>query len=177
MMWRMLIANSEDKLKSQAEECKTPIMDQVNKEQAQRALDLGKLAYSEGKYAKALKCANTSNRLFPSTSATALAQMAIKRLNNQSEPSGSPSSASPSERGAGARGNIPPGATYTEEHLVHVRRVESCRTYYEMLNVKQDASEDELKVCSVWFSWGFPCSLFFSFAESLSQSVPQTSSG
>lgn len=45
-------------------------------------------------------------------------------------------------RGSGCPG---PAMTYTAEQLDGVRRIKSCRNYYEILGVERDATEEDLK--------------------------------
>jgi DnaJ family protein B protein 12 len=136
-------------------------MDNANKEQAHRALELGKKCYREGNYVKALKYALTSNRLYASAEAVSLAQSASHRMTSQQQQQGRGDDSSASEESARVKprssagggesgsGSGSGGNGYTEEHVRYVRKIESCRTFYEILGVHSNSTPDDLKVLMI----------------------------
>lgn len=103
-----------------------------------------------------MKLALTSNRLYATEEAARVAHAAARSLkegspastsDEQQQQRGSSSSkaSAPQSASSGSGVRVPADATYTADHVRHVRRVEVCTTFYEILGVERTVSADELK--------------------------------
>lgn len=127
---------------------------EANREQATRALELGKAAFVAKDYSKALKLFLKSKKLYDSPEATQLAHRAANLLKGEGDPSSSgkssPSPSSPQKPSNNNNNNSSSSSTSSrsgggDDHSTWVRRIESARSYYEVLGVTRECSADELK--------------------------------
>ncbi|EDV25550.1 DnaJ-like protein subfamily B member 12 [Trichoplax sp. H2] len=123
-----------------------------NKDEASRCLSLAKRMFLEGNLEKALKFANKSNRLYPSRPAAEL----LHEINERSKSDGSNKKETPENnniRNRKVRTNQREDNTadsnqkknYTPEQLDAVKRIKTCKDYYQILGVEKDATKVDLK--------------------------------
>ncbi|XP_072311911.1 dnaJ homolog subfamily B member 12b [Eucyclogobius newberryi] len=123
---------------------------EVNRDEAERCIDIAAEALTKDEPAKALRFLEKAQRLFPTPKARALqeliAQNGFRPRNNNHEHF----NATPRQRHRSPRPEPPPEDKptenhYTAEQVEAVRRVKQCKDFYGILGVQKDASEEELK--------------------------------
>ncbi|CAH1708292.1 dnaJ homolog subfamily B member 14-like [Aphis gossypii] len=123
---------------------------EVNKDEAYRCLDRAEYYIVEGDIEKAEKFINKSKKLFPTSEADEL----LKKLKTQGSKKHSTSNVKPDGQNAKKRKNTPPGSpradranqpTYTKAQLDTVKKVNNCKDFYDVLNIKKDATDTEIK--------------------------------
>ncbi|XP_028325365.1 dnaJ homolog subfamily B member 12a [Gouania willdenowi] len=124
-----------------------------NKDEAEHCIKIARNALSSGQSDKARKFLEKAQRLFP----TKQAQTLLESLTLNGKPPGENgchvNGEEPTMRHRGGRqeAETPPhGAaetskTYTAEQQEAVRKIKSCKDYYQILGVEKTASEDDLK--------------------------------
>lgn len=127
---------------------------EVNRDEAERCIDIAAEALTRDQPEKALRFLEKAQRLFPTEKAKALQDLIAMNgfrprhanhthFNSTSEPRQRHPTAGvgpkPEER--------PPESqkTYTAEQVEAVRRIKQCKDFYEILGVEKDAPDDELK--------------------------------
>jgi curved DNA-binding protein CbpA len=129
-------------------------MSEVNKEQAEKAFQIGKKYMKAGNYVKALKMFNKANSMHPIPGCAALSAKMAKLI-SQSNASSSSSSNSRRASTSGQRssgGNKIPRAraqtTPTSKPPVvdnNVKKILNCKDFYEVLGVSTKCTSSELK--------------------------------
>ncbi|XP_077482768.1 dnaJ homolog subfamily B member 12b [Stigmatopora argus] len=118
---------------------------EVNRDEAERCVDIATAALSNEQPDKARRFLEKAQRLFPTEKARVLLELMSKngftprknpRTDNNGD-SGPPRYRRPEEK--------PVDKSYTAEQVESVRRIKKCNDFYEILGVQKDASEDELK--------------------------------
>eukprot|EP00004_Rigifila_ramosa_P007822 TRINITY_DN189_c3_g1_i1.p1 TRINITY_DN189_c3_g1~~TRINITY_DN189_c3_g1_i1.p1 ORF type:complete len:345 (-),score=70.26 TRINITY_DN189_c3_g1_i1:45-1079(-) len=111
----------------------------MNKEEAVKAYELGRQALAEGNHARAIKLLSKSLQLAHSPEAEALLARALQQQQQPQEtprhPEATSSHHSPS----------PQSSTHSAENVSSILRIRRCKTYYEILDVPRNASEDDIK--------------------------------
>ncbi|XP_040274142.1 dnaJ homolog subfamily B member 14 [Bufo bufo] len=120
-----------------------------NKDEADRCLQIGKAALLDGDWGKARKFLRKAERLYPSSGAREL----LEKLEKQDGATGNGPKCAKMSNGVepnktsaekdGATGDSI--KSFTKEQLEGVKRIKSCKTYYEALGVSKDAGEEDLK--------------------------------
>lgn len=123
---------------------------EVNKDEAQRCIDIALAAFKAGNLDKAQKFVDKSKRLFPMKAADDL-QRLIQSASSSSSSSRQEESTGPRRRPAAAnKENEKPqepklNVDYTQEQLDVVKRLKKCKDYYEVLGVTKEATDSEIK--------------------------------
>ena len=104
----------------------------MNRDEAQRCLELGLAALKGGDLDKAVKLFEKSNRLFPSDEAKAYIQVAFDRKAKRTE-----APPPPEEK--------PDGPKATPEQIAECARIMKIESYYEVLGLSKEASPEEIK--------------------------------
>ncbi|XP_076459161.1 dnaJ homolog subfamily B member 14-like [Babylonia areolata] len=125
-----------------------------NKDESERCIAIAQRCIAAGEIEKAVKFLKKADRLYPSEKAKGL----LTKLTASSEETQSPKceeTDSTSEDVRKRKGSIPRDTTsekkensagdYTPEQLTAVRRIKKCKDYYEVLDVKKDCKESDLK--------------------------------
>ncbi|XP_025420996.1 dnaJ homolog subfamily B member 14-like [Sipha flava] len=123
---------------------------EVNKDEAYRCLDRAQYYISEGDIEKAEKFINKSKRLFPTSDADEL----LNKLKSQGARKNSTSNVKADGQNTKKRKITPPGSprsdranqpTYTKAQLDIVKKVNNCKDFYDVLNIKKDATDNDIK--------------------------------
>ncbi|KAL0964745.1 hypothetical protein UPYG_G00328320 [Umbra pygmaea] len=115
---------------------------EVNRDEAERCIDIATTALTNNQTDKAVRFLEKAQRLFPTEKARALLDLIAKNGFNPGNHSGRPSD------GPGPRQRSPAHETaksYTSDQLDAVKKIKQCKDFYEILGVKKDASEEDLK--------------------------------
>uniref|UniRef100_A0A1A8BY85 DnaJ (Hsp40) homolog, subfamily B, member 12 n=1 Tax=Nothobranchius kadleci TaxID=1051664 RepID=A0A1A8BY85_NOTKA len=126
---------------------------EVNKDEAERCIDIATDALNSLKLEKALKFLEKAQRLFPTEKARALLDLLAKNGANprQGAPSDFSGVSRPQQRWNTSDDPKPEGKPpdyskpYTADQLEAVRRIKQCRDFYQILGVQKDSSEEDLK--------------------------------
>ncbi|XP_067615136.1 dnaJ homolog subfamily B member 12 [Eurosta solidaginis] len=125
-----------------------------NKDEAQRCIDIAVQAFAEGKIEKAEKFLLKAEKLFPTERAKELLSKVKTgtggakptmgaRANGTTNRDSAANNDGPRKRKNSDSRNSEP--EYTKEQIEAVRKVKSCRDYYEILSVKKEATDSEIK--------------------------------
>ena len=104
----------------------------MNRDEAQRCLEMGLGALKAGDLDKAMRMFEKSNRLFPSEEAKAYIQVTSDRKAKRAE-----APPPPEEK--------PEGPKASPEQIAECARIMKIESYYEVLGVGKDAGPDEIK--------------------------------
>ncbi|XP_020486621.2 dnaJ homolog subfamily B member 12a [Labrus bergylta] len=124
-----------------------------NKDEAERCIKIALIAVNNNQPDKARKFLEKAQRLFPTTQAQnvldSLAQNGKPPEENGSHVNGEGPTMRHRGQAEGADGSAQ-GATdsakpYTAEQMEAVRKIKSCKDYYQILGVEKTASEEDLK--------------------------------
>ncbi|XP_030630425.1 dnaJ homolog subfamily B member 12b [Chanos chanos] len=124
---------------------------EVNRDEAERCIEIASSALKNGHLEKACKFLEKAQKLFPTDKAKALLESVEQKRNASSRTSNTNEGTEPRCRrtaeNASATGEKTSDAdkSYTTEQLEAVRRIKQCNNYYEILGVQKDASEEDLK--------------------------------
>ena len=125
-------------------------MSSVNKEQAEKAFQIGKRYMKAGNYAKALKMFNKAQSMHPIPGCAALITKMVTLIGKQN--SSSPRRASETSAGSSHGGTTTPRqraqTTPTSKPPVvdkNVKQILNCKDFYEVLGVSTNCSASELK--------------------------------
>ncbi|XP_046888878.1 dnaJ homolog subfamily B member 12b isoform X1 [Hypomesus transpacificus] len=130
-----------------------PAAMEVNRDEAERCIDIAITALTNNQPKKAQRFLEKGQRLFPTEKANALLELIAKNGFAPSESNLSGASESTGTRhsklGEGGRTSQEEKAShtpsYTSDQMDAVKRIKLCNDFYEILGVKKDASEDDLK--------------------------------
>ncbi|XP_060883704.1 dnaJ homolog subfamily B member 12b [Labrus mixtus] len=130
-----------------------PAAMEVNRDEAERCIDIATAAFSGGHPDKAQRFLEKAQRLFPTEKAKALLELIAKngfapRQGGHSDFDGNSGPRQRQNTSENTRPEEKPSDTskpYTADQLDAVRRIKQCKDFYEILGVQADASEDELK--------------------------------
>lgn len=122
---------------------------EVNKDEAQRCIDIALLAFKAGNLDKARKFVDKSKRLFPMKAADDL-QRLIQSASSGPSSARQEDNAGPRRRPTANKENEKPqepklNVDYTQEQLDVVKRLKKCKDYYEVLGVTKEATDSEIK--------------------------------
>uniref|UniRef100_A0A8C6LZ30 DnaJ heat shock protein family (Hsp40) member B12b n=1 Tax=Nothobranchius furzeri TaxID=105023 RepID=A0A8C6LZ30_NOTFU len=125
----------------------------LNKDEAERCIDIATDALNSLKLEKALKFLEKAQRLFPTEKARALLDLLAKNGANprQGAPADFSGASRPQQRWNTSDDPKPEGKPpdyskpYTADQLEAVRRIKQCRDFYQILGVQKDSSEEDLK--------------------------------
>ncbi|KAK7112523.1 dnaJ homolog subfamily B member 14-like [Littorina saxatilis] len=124
-----------------------------NKDESDRCFAIAQRCVAAGNYEKAIKFLNKAERLYPSKKAQELLNKLEEVNDDDEEPKSEETKGSEEvrrRRGSGHREASTENkenetADYTEEQIASVRRIRKCKDYYEVLFVKKDCTEVDLK--------------------------------
>uniref|UniRef100_A0A182VQV1 J domain-containing protein n=1 Tax=Anopheles minimus TaxID=112268 RepID=A0A182VQV1_9DIPT len=130
---------------------------EVNKEEAERCIELATYALKMGNIEKAEKMLKKSQSLYP----LAQAEELLKRVKaagskassgNTARTGGTADGASSTRRRTVQRDEEKPAepklnVDYTQEQANAVKRVQKCKDFYEVLGVSKEATDSEIKKC------------------------------
>ncbi|XP_035776772.1 dnaJ homolog subfamily B member 1-like [Anopheles albimanus] len=125
---------------------------EVNKDEAQRCVDLALKAFKAGDTVKAEKLLKKSKTLYPLERADVLLKL-IKNAGTGAAGStaGAGSASSARRKPVNRDGEKAPepklNVDYTQEQADVVKRVQKCKDFYEVLGVTQDTPDTEIKKC------------------------------
>ncbi|XP_025830031.1 dnaJ homolog subfamily B member 14 [Agrilus planipennis] len=111
---------------------------EVNKDEAERCIQLAEKYIKERNKEKAEKFLKKAERLYPSQKAKDLllqAQLLAPNIEHEQ----------PRKRKLNTKVEEPPVIEYTEEQSTAVLRIKKCKDYYEILNVNKDATDSDIK--------------------------------
>lgn len=127
---------------------------EMNRGEAEKCLEIGKRHLRQGNWEKAIKFFDKSHRMFPLPGVEAMKARAQQEMDKAANGNARPTS--PRNSGVRHRAAAAPAAPsrspseepsrpYTAEQLQMVRKIKACKTHYEVLNVQQSATENEVK--------------------------------
>uniref|UniRef100_A0A182MVM8 J domain-containing protein n=1 Tax=Anopheles culicifacies TaxID=139723 RepID=A0A182MVM8_9DIPT len=133
---------------------------EVNKDEAERCIDLATYALKMGNIEKAEKLLKKSQNLYPLPQAEELLKR-VKAAGSKPSSGNTPGSKPSSGNAAGADGTRRRAAQreeekpaepklnvdYTQEQANAVKRVQKCKDFYEVLGVSKEATDSEIKKC------------------------------
>ena len=111
----------------------------MNRDEAQRCIELGRASLRSGDFDKAMRLFEKSNRLFPSEEARAYIQVAMDRKAKGAE------APPPPEEKATAQKTDNGGQKATPEQERECERIMHIDSYYDILGVAKDSSQDDIK--------------------------------
>ncbi|XP_076441670.1 dnaJ homolog subfamily B member 14-like [Babylonia areolata] len=124
-----------------------------NKDESDRCYAIALRCVAAGNIEKAIRFLKKAERLYPSDKAQELLSKLTENSYDTQAPNSEESKANEEVRKR--RGSIPRDASsdnqenaspdYTPEQVASVRRIKRCKDYYEVLDVKKDCSESDLK--------------------------------
>uniref|UniRef100_A0AAV1U6E5 J domain-containing protein n=1 Tax=Peronospora matthiolae TaxID=2874970 RepID=A0AAV1U6E5_9STRA len=130
---------------------------EMNKGEAEKCLEIGKKHLRVGNWDKAIKFLDKSLRMYPLPGVEMMRNRAQGELEKASTARAQPTSPRGSASSAGTRHRAAPSASpsrspsteslrpYTAEQLQVVRKIKACKTHYEVLAVRQSATDSEVK--------------------------------
>lgn len=122
---------------------------EVNRDEAERCIDIAITALTNNHPEKAQRFLEKGQRLFPTEKAKALLELIAKNgfATSQSNHSEGSENAGMHHRRPGENERSPEEktASYTSDQVDAVTRIKQCKDFYEILGVKKDTSEDDLK--------------------------------
>ncbi|XP_034537563.1 dnaJ homolog subfamily B member 12a [Notolabrus celidotus] len=124
-----------------------------NKDEAERCIKIALIAVNNNQPDKARKFLEKAQRLFPTDQAKNLLESLEQNGKPPDENGGHVNGEGPSMRHRGhaeeadvsAKGATESGKPYTADQLEAVRKIKSCKDYYQILGVEKTASEEDLK--------------------------------
>ncbi|KAG7262371.1 hypothetical protein CRUP_002409 [Coryphaenoides rupestris] len=121
-----------------------------NKDEAARCLHIARGAISGGHADKARRFLEKAQRLFPTEQARESLSQNGKppdggATNGDGGGGGGMRHRGRAEEGAGGSGEAEPAKPYTADQLDAVKKIKSCKDYYQILGVEKDAAEEDLK--------------------------------
>ncbi|XP_062561461.1 dnaJ homolog subfamily B member 12-like [Armigeres subalbatus] len=124
---------------------------EVNKDEARRCIDIALMAFKFGNMEKAQKFAEKSRRLFPLKEADDLIRI-IRNLASSSTSKPKPTTPTSGDEGTRRRTTTKEkpqepklNVDYTQEQLDAVKRIKKCKDFYEVLGVKKESTDSEIK--------------------------------
>ncbi|CAF0718881.1 unnamed protein product [Brachionus calyciflorus] len=121
---------------------------EANKTDSERCLSIAKEAAAEGNYEKAIRFCEKSIKLYPSEIAKRLMSEYTEKLTSQNT-SGSNSKENLKSEGSSANYNSKKQETkekeYSSDQIDAVKKIKSCRDFYEILGVPKTSSDADLK--------------------------------
>lgn len=126
-------------------------------EEVQEIIDMALIEMNSGNYEKAIKLLDKAKQLYPNSRAEELQDLIIKlranssknKHNNQTASDSKPSSVRQRKQsGSEARcssDDYKSHSDYTTEQLNLVKKINNCKSYYQVLSVSQDATDNEIK--------------------------------
>ncbi|CAI2361583.1 unnamed protein product [Moneuplotes crassus] len=121
----------------------------MNKDEAERCIDIARKAINKSDYHKAIRFLNKSKKLHPTPEADGLIQLCEMNLKHKpaSAPSGSMSSDGPYKRKAQDKPaeEEPKKKNYTADEVKLCTQILQKTNYYEILGVEKKATEAEIK--------------------------------
>ncbi|XP_040034151.2 dnaJ homolog subfamily B member 12a [Gasterosteus aculeatus] len=125
-----------------------------NKDEAERCIKIALISVSNNQPDKARKFLEKAQRLFPTDKAKNLLELLAQKGKPPEENGGPANADGPTMRHRSSHGEEPnvsaQGATdsgkpYTADQLDAVKKIKSCKDYYQILGVEKTASEEDLK--------------------------------
>jgi len=122
---------------------------EMNKDEADKCLDLARKYLQLGNKEKAEKFVNKARKLYPSQKCDDVMDRVNKLADQDTDSGTSAGGSSP-----GGKSSYPEpsndeattsSAEYTQEQIEAVKKIRKCKNYYEILGLKKTASEAELK--------------------------------
>eukprot|EP00063_Salmo_salar_P035913 XP_014010748.1 PREDICTED: dnaJ homolog subfamily B member 12-like [Salmo salar] len=124
---------------------------EVNRDEAERCIDIATAALTNNQAEKAVRFLEKAQKLFPTDKARALLDLIAKNgfTPGHDNQSGSSDGTGPRQRRPGEEDQGEKASqtakSYTSDQLDAVKKIKQCKDFYEILGVKKDASEDDLK--------------------------------
>ncbi|XP_067466322.1 dnaJ homolog subfamily B member 12a [Thunnus thynnus] len=124
-----------------------------NKDEAERCIKIARNAISNDQPDKARKFLEKAQRLFPTNQAKGLLESLAQNGKPPDENGGPVNGDGPTMRhrspaeepDASAQGSTDSAKPYTADQLEAVRKIKSCKDYYQILGVEKTAPEEDLK--------------------------------
>uniref|UniRef100_A0A7S3NVD3 Uncharacterized protein n=1 Tax=Euplotes crassus TaxID=5936 RepID=A0A7S3NVD3_EUPCR len=118
----------------------------MNKDEAERCIEIAKKAINNSDYHKAIRFLQKSKKLHPTPAADGLIQLCEMNLKHKpaSAPSGSKSSDGPYQRKTQQKVETPK-KNYTSEEVKLCKDIIRKTNYYDILGVEKKATEAEIK--------------------------------
>uniref|UniRef100_A0A8C7HQ90 J domain-containing protein n=1 Tax=Oncorhynchus kisutch TaxID=8019 RepID=A0A8C7HQ90_ONCKI len=119
---------------------------EVNRDEAERCIDIATAALTNNQAEKAVRFLEKAQKLFPTDKARGKRRPLEKRNECQlaSSDGTGPRQRRPGEEDQGEKASQT-AKSYTSDQLDAVKKIKQCKDFYEILGVKKDASEDDLK--------------------------------
>lgn len=112
---------------------------EVNKDEAERCIQIAKSAIDSGDSEKAKKFLQKAERLFPTDEAKAMLDRVGKMPPQKAEPE------AVRKRRPAPKQEEPVAPEYSADQIEVVKRVKKCKDYYEILGVTKDATDSDIK--------------------------------
>ncbi|XP_072138748.1 dnaJ homolog subfamily B member 12a [Mobula birostris] len=125
-----------------------------NRDEAERCTEIGLNALKRGNREEALKFLRKAQKLYPTDKVKELIESLTQNgypSSNFTPPEAADSTECHQRKGSKFTGSSSGeaggelGKSYTTEQLEAVKRIKKCKDYYEILGLKKDATEDDLK--------------------------------
>ncbi|KAK9506857.1 hypothetical protein O3M35_008716 [Rhynocoris fuscipes] len=119
---------------------------EVNKDEAERCIELARGYMSEGKYDKAEKFLLKSEKLYSTqTARDLLSKLQCFKAATSPPPKSEDNTTRRNTSSAGRKEKASAEMDYTPEQLEAVKRIKKCKDYYEILGVSKDATDSDIK--------------------------------
>lgn len=117
-----------------------------NKDEAMKCITIANNSLSIGDYAKALRFAEKSIRLYPTSQGEQLIQLIKKKSNGSSTSNTQPTSRSATSQTQSSTPEPAQERKYTAEQVRAVKTILACgKNYYKVLSVERTATDAEIK--------------------------------
>ncbi|KAL8616929.1 hypothetical protein ACOMHN_041848 [Nucella lapillus] len=126
-----------------------------NKDESERCIAIAQRCIADGKVEKAIKFLHKAERLYPSEKAQDLLRKMTERNGEAQPPRFEETDHGDNEKVRKRRGSLHREASserkenaagdYTPEQLAAVKRIKKCKDFYEVLDVKKDCKESDMK--------------------------------
>jgi len=117
----------------------------MNKDEAQRCIEIGLIAFNKGDYDKALRFYEKSKRLFPFPKINDYIAVARSKQVSQAREASFNSDSTASTASTSSSSGSQSIPTFSQSDLQEVQAILKKSNFYDILNVKKDASENEIK--------------------------------
>ncbi|KAK3554548.1 hypothetical protein QTP70_025503 [Hemibagrus guttatus] len=124
-----------------------------NRDEAEKCINIATRALAAGNKEKAIKFLNKAEKLFPTDKAKVLLEALMKNGSSagnggayyRRSANGTETTSMPPPQQKPDSTNSDLSKSFTKEQVEGVKRIKSCKDYYEVLGVSKDANEEDLK--------------------------------